>query len=176
MNQTAAPRHPPQARFTEKQGQYLAFIRAYTKINGWPPAEADMQRHFWSHPANRSPDGSQSRPCRVDRAHPREASKYPGACRTGPSADSEIATPPNRRDLHGKTLNVRGAPSKKFSRSRGVVRISSFCNFVTRLAVRKPRESAGNCREGETGVSPRAVRGSAPGCPVSAAPALTRSM
>jgi hypothetical protein len=31
--------------FTEKQGQYLAFIYYYTKINGQPPAEADMQRY-----------------------------------------------------------------------------------------------------------------------------------
>lgn len=34
------------ARFTEKQGQYLAFIYHYTKVNGRPPAEADMQRYF----------------------------------------------------------------------------------------------------------------------------------
>jgi repressor LexA len=33
-------------RFTEKQGQYLAFIHHYTKVNGRPPAEADMQRCF----------------------------------------------------------------------------------------------------------------------------------
>ena len=32
--------------FTEKQGQYLAFIHAYTKLNRRPPAEADMQRYF----------------------------------------------------------------------------------------------------------------------------------
>jgi Mn-dependent DtxR family transcriptional regulator len=32
--------------FTEKQGQYLAFIYYYTKVNGRPPAEADMQRYF----------------------------------------------------------------------------------------------------------------------------------
>lgn len=32
--------------FTETQGQYLAFIYAYTKINRRPPAEADMQRFF----------------------------------------------------------------------------------------------------------------------------------
>lgn len=32
--------------FTEKQGQYLAFIHAYTLVMGRPPAEADMQRHF----------------------------------------------------------------------------------------------------------------------------------
>jgi Mn-dependent DtxR family transcriptional regulator len=34
------------ARFTELQGQYLAFIYAYAKINRRPPAEADMQRFF----------------------------------------------------------------------------------------------------------------------------------
>jgi repressor LexA len=33
-------------RFTERQGQYLAFIYYYTKLNGKPPAEADMQRYF----------------------------------------------------------------------------------------------------------------------------------
>lgn len=32
--------------FTELQGQYLAFIYAYSKINRRPPAEADMQRFF----------------------------------------------------------------------------------------------------------------------------------
>ena len=32
--------------YTKKQGQYLAFIHYYTKINGEPPAEADMQHHF----------------------------------------------------------------------------------------------------------------------------------
>ena len=32
--------------FTHLQGQYLAFIDAYTKVNGRPPAEADFQRYF----------------------------------------------------------------------------------------------------------------------------------
>lgn len=32
--------------FTDKQGQYLAFIYAYRRINGCAPAEADMQRYF----------------------------------------------------------------------------------------------------------------------------------
>jgi len=32
--------------YTDKQGQYLAFIYYYTKVNGQPPAEADMQRYF----------------------------------------------------------------------------------------------------------------------------------
>jgi DNA-binding MarR family transcriptional regulator len=34
------------APFTEKQGQYLAFIHAYTLVMGRPPAEADLRRHF----------------------------------------------------------------------------------------------------------------------------------
>jgi repressor LexA len=33
-------------RYTHKQGQYLAFIYYYTKLNGRPPAERDMQRYF----------------------------------------------------------------------------------------------------------------------------------
>ena len=46
MNQT--PRLCPASRagFTEKQGQYLAFIHAYTLVLGRPPTEADLQRHF----------------------------------------------------------------------------------------------------------------------------------
>jgi Mn-dependent DtxR family transcriptional regulator len=32
--------------FTEKQGQYLSFISNYMKLNGRPPAEADMQKYF----------------------------------------------------------------------------------------------------------------------------------
>ena len=35
---------PP--RFTPKQGQYLAFIHAYTLVLGRPPAHADLLRHF----------------------------------------------------------------------------------------------------------------------------------
>jgi Mn-dependent DtxR family transcriptional regulator len=34
------------ARFTEKQGHYLAFIHTYSYMIGQPPAEADIQRHF----------------------------------------------------------------------------------------------------------------------------------
>jgi Mn-dependent DtxR family transcriptional regulator len=36
----------PERTFTEKQGQYLAFIWAYTRVLGRPPAEADLERHF----------------------------------------------------------------------------------------------------------------------------------
>jgi hypothetical protein len=32
--------------FTEKQGQYLAFIYTYSHMFRRPPAETDMQRHF----------------------------------------------------------------------------------------------------------------------------------
>ena len=47
MNHMSEPGHaaaPPS--FTAKQGQYLAFIHAYTLVLGRPPAEADLQRHF----------------------------------------------------------------------------------------------------------------------------------
>jgi SOS-response transcriptional repressor LexA len=33
-------------RYTQIQGQYLAFIYAYSRIQKQPPAEADMRRHF----------------------------------------------------------------------------------------------------------------------------------
>ena len=47
MNQISEPGHAPTTlSFTAKQGQYLAFIHAYTLVLGRPPAEADLQRHF----------------------------------------------------------------------------------------------------------------------------------
>jgi hypothetical protein len=33
-------------KYTRQQGQYLAFIYYYTKINGYAPSEAEMQRYF----------------------------------------------------------------------------------------------------------------------------------
>jgi len=47
MNQMPGPCLPTsRLDFTPKQGQYLAFIHAYTHLLGRPPAEADLQRHF----------------------------------------------------------------------------------------------------------------------------------
>ena len=47
MNQLLDRKSPMMtARFTAKQGQYLAFIWAYSQINDRAPAEADFQRYF----------------------------------------------------------------------------------------------------------------------------------
>lgn len=43
MNRGAGDSHP---KFSPRQGQYLAFIHAYTLVNGRPPAQADIQRFF----------------------------------------------------------------------------------------------------------------------------------
>ena len=32
--------------YTPRQGQFLAFIYYYTKLNGLPPAEHEIARHF----------------------------------------------------------------------------------------------------------------------------------
>ena len=37
-------------KYTEKQGQYLAFIDAYMRMHGEAPAEADLQRFFGTAP------------------------------------------------------------------------------------------------------------------------------
>ena len=37
---------PPAKAFTPKQGQYLAFINAYTRLHRRAPTEADMQLYF----------------------------------------------------------------------------------------------------------------------------------
>lgn len=47
MSQILAERAPAAGpHFTQLQGQYLAFIYAYSRIFKRPPAEADMRRHF----------------------------------------------------------------------------------------------------------------------------------
>ena len=43
MNRHESVPRPP---FTPRQGQYLAFIHAYTLVNRRPPAHADIQRFF----------------------------------------------------------------------------------------------------------------------------------
>ena len=37
---------PPRRNYTEKQGQYLAFIFHYTQLHRVAPAESDMQQYF----------------------------------------------------------------------------------------------------------------------------------
>lgn len=47
MNQKLDRKTPATpTRFSAKQGQYLAFIWAYSQINRRAPAEADFQRYF----------------------------------------------------------------------------------------------------------------------------------
>jgi Mn-dependent DtxR family transcriptional regulator len=47
MNQKSGAARPSSAQgFTETQGQYLAFIYAYSRMFRRSPAESDMQRHF----------------------------------------------------------------------------------------------------------------------------------
>ena len=38
------------AAYTPRQGQFLAFIYYYTRVNGRPPAERDMERYFKTSP------------------------------------------------------------------------------------------------------------------------------
>src|SRR5579863_4032162 len=47
MNQKSGPARSLSAQgFTERQGQYLAFIYTYSYMFRRPPAEADIQHHF----------------------------------------------------------------------------------------------------------------------------------
>jgi SOS-response transcriptional repressor LexA len=43
---SGAARRPAAQDFTDKQGDYLAFIYTYMRMFRRSPAEADMQRHF----------------------------------------------------------------------------------------------------------------------------------
>ncbi|MBP6470894.1 MAG: MarR family transcriptional regulator [Chloroflexi bacterium] len=46
------PNHQPESlpNYTPKQGQYLAFIYYYTKLNGRSPAERDIENYFKATP------------------------------------------------------------------------------------------------------------------------------
>jgi DNA-binding MarR family transcriptional regulator len=44
--QAATVSSSPKPKFTQTQGQYLAFIYTYVLLNRQPPAEADFQRFF----------------------------------------------------------------------------------------------------------------------------------
>lgn len=46
------PPSPVRPRWTTRQGQVLAFIHLYTKLNRQPPAEADIARYFGIEPAS----------------------------------------------------------------------------------------------------------------------------
>jgi len=46
MNQLLDRQPPVRPSFTEKQGQYLAFIWTYGLLNGRSPAERDIQSFF----------------------------------------------------------------------------------------------------------------------------------
>jgi repressor LexA len=39
------------AAYTPRQGQFLAFIHYYTRVNGRSPAERDMERYFKTSPS-----------------------------------------------------------------------------------------------------------------------------
>jgi SOS-response transcriptional repressor LexA len=61
--------------YTHREGQYLAFIHYYSKVNGLPPAEADMQRFF-----NASPPSVHQMILRLDKKGLIE--RVPGKART----------------------------------------------------------------------------------------------
>lgn len=46
MKSTSDTKNVTRPSYTELQGQYLAFIYAYSKVHGRPPAEADLQHFF----------------------------------------------------------------------------------------------------------------------------------
>jgi len=60
-------------RFTEQQGQYLAFIQTYILLNGRAPAEADMEKFFGVTPPSVHSMVVQLERCGLIRRVPRQA-------------------------------------------------------------------------------------------------------
>ena len=82
--------------FTPKQGQYLAFIYAYTRVLGRPPAEADLQRHF-GHSTLRPPNGPHPRASRADPAEAWSRPQHRSPGRSRNARESAAAIPKGRR-------------------------------------------------------------------------------
>src|SRR4051794_11889819 len=84
-------------RFTDTQGQYLAFIDAYTRVHGRPPAETDMQRHFRVSPPSVHQDGAHAGAPRPDPPPARAGAQHRGA----PRPRRPARPPPSRtRQIH----------------------------------------------------------------------------
>jgi repressor LexA len=67
--------------YTDKQGQYLAFIYYYGKIHGRPPSESEMQQYFRVYTAFGAPDDLVSRSSRSYRANTGPGSIHPSIIR-----------------------------------------------------------------------------------------------
>ena len=103
---------PPRApSFTPKQGQYLAFIHAYTLVLGRPPAEADLQRLFRVTPAFSPPDGAHARTRRTDPAPARRRPQHPAARRPASPATPKPSTT-TRQILCAEVLAPEGRPAR----------------------------------------------------------------
>ena len=59
---------PMKTRFSEKQGQYLAFIHTYTLVMGRPPAEADWAARGAGLRGGERPNGGRSKRSPISRA------------------------------------------------------------------------------------------------------------
>src|SRR5215217_6562662 len=95
----------PGASFTDRQGQYLAFIDAYTRVNGRPPAEADMQRHF-----RVSPPSVHQMVLTLERAG--LIRRQPGLARSARRADPATARPrPKHRSVGRPQTPARPIPN-----------------------------------------------------------------
>lgn len=91
--------------FTPKQGQYLAFIDAYTRVNLRPPAEADIQHRFdVTPPSVRQMILTLER--RPDPASTQSTAQYRGA-RAAPAPTRLGNAGPNSQNLCVKVLGAK---------------------------------------------------------------------
>src|SRR3954470_23530224 len=93
--------------FTERQGQYLAFIDAYTRVHGRPPAETDMQRQL-------SPPSVHHMVLTLERlGHIRrqQASRAASRCSSPPKTCPSSATPNQSNPLCRGTSQVMKVPT-----------------------------------------------------------------
>ena len=98
---------PPAKTFTPKQGQYLAFIYAYTRLHRRPPTEADMQLYF-----RVSPPSVHQMILTLERAgfirrQPRVA-QHPNARRPGKSPGPTLTSPTGQNLCAAVLVGSRG--------------------------------------------------------------------
>ena len=108
-------------RFTPKQGQYLAFIHAYTLVIGQPPAEADLQLFFQvTPPSVHQMVITLERNGLIRRRHIYTRN------RTVTGVDDEVfdldrLSEPDRRSLSGEAMLIASITSRRTGRMSDVV-------------------------------------------------------
>src|SRR6201984_1540683 len=93
--------------YTDKQGQYLAFIYYYGKIHGPPPSESEMQQYFQVSPPSVHQNDLDARNSWPYRANTGPGSIHPSADSARRAAELDLARPSGQLKCPCGRLRIR---------------------------------------------------------------------